>query len=550
MNVTRFELLFKKSTINSLTILYYIMKYFLTGHFLLFALIFFSSCTSSENFIKDNIKNTSSFEAREYTSHFWVDDAGFYYQDFDENIKNYYPSFESENIHIINQKFFVYNKTLYSDYRILEWLSDDLINKVYNWLDINELNLVGDSILYDDQKIYTVFPSDWIIPNILEIWQGIFDTDNEMLLKGNKIYCFNETGYFERDLDSYDEVENEGNIYLLRNDASSNAYTNYPSIDLYIWCNKFIPTLVSESEIFPWNSLEILKDVNISDIEVISELYIKIWGKLYFNERAQMMQGEAWFWQTIDWATFQSLWGNFYSDKDSVFYMSKKLYWLLPDKINVVSDGVITDWETSYYKMWEIDNPEYKIEDLWDNYFKNVNDIYARTLNWKAKLEIDSSSYQIVWNSIIKDNNVVYFGSKKTDLNPDTLKLFNWGYYWDDKKIFLWMIQIEWVNPSTFETFPFAKHIAKDDKNIYYWTDKLTSVDAESFEVLGYYFWKDKNNLYFLWGGIELIHSIKAENEVEFISSTSIQYEDKLYTVELWRTLLINWEYQLLDEVD
>jgi hypothetical protein len=312
----------------------------------------------------------------------------------------------------------------------------------------------------------------------------------------------------------------------------------------------FFPTLASESSIFPWNSSEILKDINISDIEVISEHYIKIWGKLYFDGGAEMMQGEVWFWLTIDWETFQSLGGNFYTDKDSVFYKSKTLYWLAPDKVRLVSDDIITDWETSYYKVWEINNPELEIEELWNSHFKNGNDIYAKTLNWLTKLKIDSLSYQILWNSIIKDDNVVYFGSQKTDLNPNTLKLFNWGYYWDDKKIFLWMYQIKWVNPSAFQTFPFAKHIAKDDKNIYYWVNILNSVDAKSFDILGYYFWKDKNNLYFLWEHIELIHPIKMENEVKFISNKSIQYEDNLYTVEYWRTLLINWEYQLLDEVD
>jgi hypothetical protein len=53
-----------------------------------------------------------------------------------------------------------------------------------------------------------------------------------MFFKDNKIYCFNDTGYFERNLDDFDEVENRENIFLLKNDL--NEYTNSPTIDLYI----------------------------------------------------------------------------------------------------------------------------------------------------------------------------------------------------------------------------------------------------------------------------------------------------------------------------
>jgi hypothetical protein len=392
--------------------------------------------------------------------------------------------------------------------------------------------------LYDDENIYTIFPPEYGYPNVLKIWDDELDIENNMLIKDNIMYCFSKDNYYGIYFDDFPIMQEDDNIRILQ-------LKNRDIFYLYIWCKQVSLWLVSPNTVYRDTS-SILKDVDIENIELIWDHYLKIYEDIYIDNDYKHL------WDAVyDFDTFEHIEWNFYRDKKNIYYILRKLYWLKWDNLLVLENDIITDSIDSYYQLWQIENPYVDIQKLWKSFFKNEDDIYFRSLYGNISLDLDIDSYQILWNWLIKDNEVVYYGNSKMGLNPSTVRNFNWGYFWDDKSIFLGLNKINGIDATTFQSFIFAKHIARDKDNIYYWNKKMNSVDADTFEVLNYYFAADKNNLYLLWWVIELIHWLNQDNlDIEVLTSKSIKYENRIYTINPWRTLMINGEYQPTDKVE
>ncbi len=480
-------------------------------------------------FLLNTNAQINDFHPSKYSSSFWIDKAWFYYVDFDNNTKIYYPQFDSSKVKILNEKFFVYkNKELYSNYNIEKLLWDNSINKVYEGINPKKLKFLNDSYLYDDKNIY---------PNVVALKDWKFDIENNMLVKDKKMYCFNKNSFDIVNLDDFD-IKRKWNISLFK----SKMLGDY---SLFLWCKRFSPESVTSLDT-PF--FEIKNDSIISEIKQIWDKYIKIKENIYIDSSY-----EPPFWPSIfvDKNTFKYLKWNYYRDSENVYYISTPLYDIDVNNLKFITDDIVSDGKTSYYKYWKIWFPKLGIEELWKYFFKNGNDIYFRNyLSNNNKLSgIDSKNYEVLSNWIIKDFQNVYYLDIKMPLNPTKLRIFNSWYYWDEKRIFYWNTEIVWADASTFKTFKITKGIAKDKKNFYYWSIKLNSVDVGSFEVLNYFFWKDKYNLYLLWWLVDKIEKIKEWKDIKVISNVAIEYDGNIYEAWIWSWIYKNGIYMPTESV-
>ena len=188
-------------------------------------------------------------------------------------------------------------------------------------------------------------------------------------------------------------------------------------------------------------------------------------------------------------------------------------------------------------------------------YFKENGEVYYKMPYYEIKSkvkDVDIESFEplkedreLIGDYYAKDNKYVYFyGKKLKDVLPEGFEIVKENYVKDsknvykieaeitdsipissDNKINTKKISLDGLDVKTFRALENSKDVTSidyfvDKNNIYYAyenLEKIQGADKNSFEVLGYYIAKDKNNVYYNGKKMENVDSKSFKNFGDFI---------------------------------
>ena len=188
-------------------------------------------------------------------------------------------------------------------------------------------------------------------------------------------------------------------------------------------------------------------------------------------------------------------------------------------------------------------------------YLKENGEIYYKMPYYEIKSkvkDVDIESFEplkedreLIGDYYAKDNKYVYlFGKKLKDVSPKGFEILKENYVKDsknvykieteitdsipissDNKINTKKISLDGLDVKTFRALENSKDVTSidyfvDKNNIYYAyenLEKIQGADKNSFEVLGYYIAKDKNNVYYNGKKMENVDSTSFKNFGNFI---------------------------------
>lgn len=188
-------------------------------------------------------------------------------------------------------------------------------------------------------------------------------------------------------------------------------------------------------------------------------------------------------------------------------------------------------------------------------YLKENGEIYYQIPYYEIKSkvkDVDIESFEplredrgLIGDYYAKDNKSVYrFGKKLKDVLPEEFEIVKENYVKDsknvykieseitdiipifsDNKINTKKISVDGLDVKTFRALENSKDVTSidyfvDKNNIYYAyedLEKIQGADKNSFEVLGYYIAKDKNNVYYNGKKMENVDSKSFKNFGDFI---------------------------------
>ncbi len=212
------------------------------------------------------------------------------------------------------------------------------------------------------------------------------------------------------------------------------------------------------------------KKVNDADFKTFVEL-----NKIYGKDNKNVFYGDEKL-ENADFKTFQAVGENIGRDKDNFYWYNQKV------KINLKD-----------FKL-------YKNKDK-IRYFRNNGKIYAlEALNELNGIE-DVDTFEVLDDEYSKDkHNIYYDGVTLSDVDMDTFQIIMPNYYAKDKNsVYSRHKKIKGANPKTIKVLNIA--YIKDDKTVFSdfsFSNTLKNADVESFEALGEYYGKDKNNVYLM----------------------------------------------------
>ena len=243
------------------------------------------------------------------------------------------------------------------------------------------------------------------------------------------------------------------------------------------------------------------KKVNDADFKTFVEL-----NRIYGKDNKNVFYGDEKL-ENADFKTFQAVGENIGRDKDNFYWYSQKVKINLKDfkfyknKDKVVyfrNNGKIYDLKglDELNGIEDVDT----FEVLDDEYSKDKHNIYYDGV---ALSDVDMDTFQIIMpNYYAKDKNSVYAGHKKIKgANPKTIKVLNIVYIKDDKTVFSdfsFSNTLKNADVKSFETL--GQYYGKDKNNVYLMGEKIKKADVKTFQVISEesfkHYSKDKNNVY------------------------------------------------------
>lgn len=229
--------------------------------------------------------------------------------------------------------------------------------------------------------------------------------------------------------------------------------------------------------------------------------------------------------KNVDKQTFQLISGGYSKDKNSVYYIGKKIDGADPKNFKVLKDYIFTDEKNVYLygeKKEEIDLQTLKFFDNDSSYFFDKNNIYFQG----DKLEnADFKSFKTMELNFSKDKNNVYLGNEKIEgADAKTFEVIDIyaGFARDKNYLYSSNERIKNSDPYTFQRI--NEHLVRD-KNQFYSKGKVLDVDGKTFQIVKDYekdyfmYAKDKNKVYyinFMDGKDEMVKELKGLNPKNF----------------------------------
>ena len=243
------------------------------------------------------------------------------------------------------------------------------------------------------------------------------------------------------------------------------------------------------------------KKVNNADFKTFVEL-----NKIYGKDNKNVFYGDEKL-ENADFKTFQAVGENIGRDKDNFYWYNQKVkinpkdfkLYKNKDKIRYFrNNGKIYDLEglDELNGIKDVDT----FEVLDDEYSKDKHNIYYGEVTLSG---VDKDTFQIIMpNYYAKDKNSVYSGHKKIKgANPKTIKVLNIAYVKDDKTVFSnfsFSNTLKNADVKSFEAL--GQYYGKDKNNVYLMGEKIKKADVKTFQVISEEFFnhysKDKNNVY------------------------------------------------------
>jgi len=248
-----------------------------------------------------------------------------------------------------------------------------------------------------------------------------------------------------------------------------------------------------------WQSDE--KKVNDADFKTFVEL-----NKIYGKDNKNVFYGDEKL-ENADFKTFQAVGENTGRDKDNFYWYNQKVkinpkdfkFYKNKDKIVYFrNNGKIYDLEglDELNGIKDVDT----FEVLDDEYSKDKHNIYYDGITLS---DVDMDTFQIIMpNYYAKDKNSVYSRHKKIKgANPKTIKVLNIVYIKDDKTVFSdfsFSNTLKNADVKSFEVL--GQYYGKDKNNVYLMGEKIKKADVKTFQVISEesfkHYSKDKNNVY------------------------------------------------------
>ncbi len=275
-----------------------------------------------------------------------------------------------------------------------------------------------------------------------------------------------------------------------------------------LWNNYYVK---NEGEVYyNWKRI---KDADFESFEILEPIKLET---LYVSDGSSFApytkdKNNVYFsWKKIEWAdpnTFEVLWWFYAKDKNNVYTEKIKIKNADSDTFKVLWWFYSRDKDGVYFSWKNIDwaTPD-TFEVLSRGYWKDWNKVYF--LDDIIKYELDLNTIYFFKDSIfIKDKNGIYCGRKKlNNADIDTFEILEFWYAKDKNNIYrdAFLCSISKVNWANPESFNvITQSFSKDENNIYYLDNKIEGADLETFEVLKKSYGKDKSNVYFRWKPIK-----------------------------------------------
>ena len=243
------------------------------------------------------------------------------------------------------------------------------------------------------------------------------------------------------------------------------------------------------------------KKVNNADFKTFVEL-----NKIYGKDNKNVFYGDEKL-ENADFKTFQAVGENIGRDKDNFYWYNQKVkinpkdFKLYKNKDKIVyfrNNGKIYDLEglNELNGIEDVDT----FEVLDDEYSKDKHNIYYDGVTLS---DVDMDTFQIIMpNYYAKDKNSVYSRHKKIKgANPKTIKVLNIAYIKDDKTVFSdfsFSNTLKNADVKSFEAL--GEYYGKDKNNVYLMGEKIKKADVKTFQVISEesfnHYSKDKNNVY------------------------------------------------------
>ena len=248
-----------------------------------------------------------------------------------------------------------------------------------------------------------------------------------------------------------------------------------------------------------WQSDE--KKVNDADFKTFIVL-----NKIYGKDNKNVFYGDGKL-ENADFKTFKAVGENIGRDKDNFYWYNQKVkinpkdfkFYKNKDKIVYFrNNGKIYDLEglDELNGIKDVDT----FEVLDDEYSKDKHNIYYDGVTLS---DVDMDTFQIIMpNYYAKDKNSVYAGHKKIKgANPKTIEVLNISYVKDDKIVFSdfsFSNALKNADVKSFEAL--GQYYGKDKNNVYLMGEKIKKADVKTFQVISEesfkHYSKDKNNVY------------------------------------------------------
>lgn len=243
------------------------------------------------------------------------------------------------------------------------------------------------------------------------------------------------------------------------------------------------------------------KKVNDADFKTFVEL-----NKIYGKDNKNVFYGDEKL-ENADFKTFQAVGENIGRDKDNLYWYNQKVkinpkdfkFYKNKDKIVYFrNNGKIYDLEglNELNGIEDVDT----FEVLDDEYSKDKHNIYYDGVTLS---DVDMDTFQIIMpNYYAKDKNSVYSRHKKIKgANPKTIKVLNIAYIKDDKTVFSdfsFSNTLKNADVKSFEAL--GEYYGKDKNNVYLMGEKIKKADVKTFQIISEesfnHYSKDKNNVY------------------------------------------------------
>lgn len=396
-----------------------------------------------------------------------------------------------------------------------KWQIDEIISRE-NIIEINfdnnkkwKYNLVMDHFKYENWSIYYgSVQSIWDIQKYVIDWNKVNEKKRDSVersIEKDNTEEMNQYGIITEE-DKYKTIEDK-------------KYEKTTNIWIIIWTSCII--------LFMLWGLYYKNIINRLYIFIIGTIFIVIiWAFLFFGEKQNKIYDctLAWdeikeIWKIYDWEwNFEIKSGKVYKKIYQEGLQSFRIvdeYDLKITNIDAASFRIIWYWYTkdskniyhNWLKLEWINYCSFELYNFWNK--KNLSTWMARDnsnviFNWKILNNIDVNTFEKVGSDFFKDKDNVfnwYFEVVKT-ADAKTFIYDNKKYFAYDKN---WVYvnnetYIKWADWKSFEKL--GGYFYKDKNNVYFKSDIIDWADSESFEEISYEYYKDKNYIYKKWGEI------------------------------------------------